>query len=104
MNELEIALSERLRKACLEKGITEPRYVAQDADGEWYHFTEKPQALRSLWRCGIGSTFLYYDRHNPSWRETLMEWNPNAGVPLSEILKNTCEHCGKMIDGSDEIS
>lgn len=97
MNNEEIELSERLRKACLEKGITEPRFVAQDADGEWYHFTEKPNASRFLWTRPMGSTYLYYDCRNPNWRDTLMEFNPNVGVPLSEVLKRTCEHCGKEL-------
>lgn len=93
----EIELSERLIKACLEKGITEPRYVAQDADGAWYHYHEKPRPMLTLWIPVRASYFLYSERPNPDWRDTLMEWNPNVGVPLADILHYTCDHCGKTL-------
>lgn len=114
----EIELSERLRKACLEKGITEPRFVAQDERGQWYHYDEKPIMSYSAWVYGNLVVFLFKNEPPTNWRETLMEWNPipplMAGVfsndgklvaayevkeptPLSAILKNTCEHCGQRI-------
>jgi len=159
MTTQEIELSERLRKACLEKGITEPRFVAQDADGWWIHYNEDPACFYKLGffaNARAECQELFCDETTAeNWRETLMEfvkptieegkrywrrdgsvsgviycdygftdggnsyWDDGAenlgvigdndviaeykGEPLSEVLKRTCEHCGKMIDGSDEI-
>lgn len=97
----EIELSERLHKACLEKGITEPRFVAQDGDGTWCHYQSQPYTIPALgfWEAGgdHGMILIEEDTMIKDWRETLMEWNPNAGVPLADILQNTCDHCGKKL-------
>lgn len=99
MNREQIELSERLRKACLEKGITEPRFVAQDADGTWCHYKSMPYTIPALgfWEAGgdHGVFLIEEDELHFDWRDALMEFNPNAGVPLSEILNRTCEHCWK---------
>lgn len=103
----EIELSERLRKACLEKGITEPRFVAQDEDGEWFHFVGKPHPRSCCWSTDsdyVDDCYLFTGHSNPDWRDTLMEWNPKAGVPLADVLQNTCEHCGNQILKSHEQS
>lgn len=81
----EIELSERLQKACLERGITELRFVAQDSDGEWWHYTTMPTELNQAWGNCVGNTFLFIGKNTVNWRETLMEWNPNAGVPIAEM-------------------
>lgn len=102
MNKEEIELSERLRKACLEKGITEPRFVAQDCNGDWWHFPTMPFILEKNMMWDIHQShlakYLFTDCDSKQdWRETLMEFNPNAGVPLSDVLRRTCDHCGKEL-------
>lgn len=121
----DIELSERLRKACLEKGITEPRFVAQDANGSWYHHAERPICHHAFWLCHglftVKTRFLFVDKPNQNWRDTLMEWNPDAYkcpvsqvdkfmanqacLPqrLADVLKNTCDHCGKMLATPENI-
>lgn len=102
MNKEQIELSERLRKACLEKGITEPRFVAQDGDGRWFHFPTEPwnSLIDDHWDSHDEideMKLIYCDCPKYNWRDTLMEFNPNAGVPLADVLKRTCEHCGKEL-------
>ena len=104
MNKEQIELSERLRKACLGKGITEPRFVAQDCDGCWCHFEDMPRPLRTTWSAESGDMWgmlILMDESTANWRETLMEFNPNAGVPLADVLKRNCEHCGKILANAD---
>lgn len=99
----DIELSERLRKECLNEGIKNPRYVAQDSDGTWCHYEKMPE-IQSTQFYRSEFTVLFFDKPNNNWRETLMEWNPDAGVPLADILQNTCEHCGNQILKSHEQS
>lgn len=152
----DIELSERLRKACLEKGITEPRFVAQDGDGTWCHYQSQPYTIPALgfWEAfgDYGMILIEEDTMIKNWRDTLMEfvkptvengkmyWQRDGnitfnmrmvhdgdcftdgvrswlqdgsfygdqlhrfdliaeytGEPLADILKNTCDHCGKYI-------
>lgn len=100
MTTQEIELSERLRKACLEKGITEPRFVAQDKSGAWWHYKKTPvtdNEWTQWYPFFYDGCLLFNDQPNENWRETLMEFNPNVGLPLADVLKRTCEHCGKEL-------
>jgi len=70
----QIELSERLRLACLEKGISEPRFVAQDEDGKWAHYNKTPQRDNIEWFDADNPRIILHEQPNENWRETLMEF------------------------------
>jgi len=70
----QIELSERLRLACLEKGIAEPKFVAQDDDGKWWHYNNTPQRDDVEWFDVDNPRIILYDQPNDNWRQTLMEF------------------------------
>lgn len=51
------------------------RWMAQDADGNWYAYVEKPAACMTLWQCFGSSCYIYVwtDQPNLNWRDTLIE-------------------------------
>jgi len=72
----QIELSERLRLACANKSINEPKFVAQDKSGTWYHYKEKPIMWEFTWFSENSDLYeqLFYAGANENWRETLMEF------------------------------
>ena len=75
----DIELSELLRKACADNGITEPRFVAMDNDGRWFHFLSEPwhQKNDEIWDSldDIDDIkMVCIDEPNPNWLYTLMEF------------------------------
>lgn len=50
------------------------QWVAQDEDGDWYWYENKPRLFDKHWMIDGGKTeFKFFDIHTPDWRETLQE-------------------------------
>lgn len=94
----DIELSERLRLACANLLITNPQFVAQDANGWWYHYTVEPtmNAHRGRWLEDkrTGADNLFQTDENPNWRETLMEFT----TPKIEAGKRYWRRDGHITD------
>jgi hypothetical protein len=88
-NETEKTEAEKLRDsllaACKAAGIDEPRYVAQDGDGEVFEYMEKPFARTGidldLWDDYSG---VYKSINHPpyadDWRESLLDFVPQENI------------------------
>lgn len=99
-------LSDSLLTACKAAGVENPRYVAQDKDGEVFGYMNKPFA-----RIG-GETDLWDDysgiynkiNHPPyadDWQDSLLEWVEPQGEPLADVLARHPDHfteLDKMIE------
>lgn len=51
------------------------KWKAQDADGEWYVFAERPECATNGWVAGGRSELSYSEAPNPNWRNTLQAVN-----------------------------
>ena len=73
-------LSDSLLAACRMASITEPKYIAQDADGSVCHYNMKPIRLESIgmWADNMASQtdvrLLNHPTYDYYWRESLIEW------------------------------
>ncbi len=68
-------LSDSLLSACKAAGIEEPKYIAQDEDGDVYHYRTKPVLHDgfTMWG-GQGAVFINHQPYAEDWRESLMEF------------------------------
>ena len=91
----DIELSERLRLACAEKGITQPVMAAQDEDGKWVHYDEKPIRYERLGFFSTGpdsGVDLFQTDPNENWRDTLMQFT----TPKIEVGKRYWRRDGEV--------
>lgn len=84
MNTPEKKLSESLLAACKAAGIEEPKYIAQDLDGEVWSFELKPSKKQSTWD-GSHAFKLNHPPYAEDWRDSLLEW-VEQGEPLADVL------------------
>jgi len=84
VNTQEEQLSDSLLAACKAAGIEEPKYIAQDLDGEVWSFKLKPSKKQSTWDGGHAFK-LNHPPYAEDWRDSLLEW-VEQGEPLADVL------------------
>ena len=111
-------LSDSLLAACRMANITEPKYIAQDADGSVCHYGFQPKKLGSIgmWAdydaSGTCVRFLNHPPYADYWRDSLIEWVepqemlptvfiPHDDEPLADVLARHGEH---VADDSKMVS
>jgi len=103
MNTPEQQLSESLLAACKAAGIEEPRFIAQDANGDVMHYTAMPVDSYS---CDIWSDYqndfklLDHPPYTDDWQDSLLEFVEPQGEPLADVLARHPDH---VADGSKMI-
>lgn len=112
-------LSDSLLAACKAAGIEKPGYIAQDASGNVFHYSQsKPKPQKHCEEWDSLDRFFKQVNHPPyadDWQDSLMEWVE----PLAEVLTQHGDLIGdttemvilydiadtsKMIDMQDAIA
>jgi hypothetical protein len=110
-------LSESLLAACKAAGIEEPRYIAQDKDGEVWSFDLKPSKKQTTWD-GDKAQKIDHPPYAEDWQDSLLEWVepqemlptvfiPHEGEPLADVLARHPEHVtddGEKVDDACKIA
>ena len=81
-------LSESLLAACKAAGIEEPRYIAQNEDGQVTHHDERPwrEGWLYIWGSGGWPKRLNHPPYADDWKDSLLEWVEPQGEPLADVL------------------
>jgi hypothetical protein len=117
MNTPEQQLSESLLAACKAAGIEEPRYIAQDKDGEVWSFDLKPSKKQTTWD-GDKAQKIDHPPYADEWQDSLLEWVepqemlpnvfiPHEGEPLTDVLASHLDHVAdtsKKVDDAIRIA
>ena len=75
MKNKEIELSESLLTACKAAGIENPRYVAQDGNGEVWHYNARPEKVYEVYFIDdVDYECIDHPPYADDWRDSLMEW------------------------------
>lgn len=111
MNTPEQQLSESLLAACKAAGIEKPKYIAQDASGNVFHYSQsKPKPQKHCEEWFSLDRFFKQVNHPPyatDWQESLLEWVEPQGEPLADVSARHPDHIAdtsKMIDMQDAIA
>ena len=68
-------LSESLLAACKAAGIEKPKNVAQDEDGQVWHYYTKPEIFSTCYSDGSESSSpIDHPPYADDWQESLLEW------------------------------
>lgn len=80
-------LSDSLLAACRAAGIEIYGYVAQDEDGEVWHYEYMPRKKNTIFdgRCA-SSRLINHPPYADDWQESLLEWVEPQTEPLSDVL------------------
>ena len=114
-------LSDSLLAACKAAGIENPRYIAQDKNGDVWHYLVKPNRISFAWVFGGNEddTIIVHPPYADHWQDSLLEWVEPQGEPLAEVLTQHGDLVGddtemvilydiadtsKMIDDACEIA
>lgn len=114
-------LSESLLAACKAAGIENPRYIAQDKNGDVWHYLVKPNRISFAWVFGGNEddTIIVHPPYADHWQDSLLEWVEPQGEPLANVLARHGDLIGdttemvilydiadtsKMIDMQDAIA
>lgn len=81
-------LSDSLLAACKAAGIENPRYIAQDKNGDVWHYIVKPNRISFAWVFGGNEddTIIVHPPYADHWQYSLLEWVEPQGEPLAEVL------------------
>jgi len=87
-------LSESLLAACKAAGIENPRYIAQDKNGDVWHYLVKPNRISFAWVFGGNEddTVIVHPPYAEDWQDSLLEF-------VDHIADTS-----KMIDMQDAIA
>jgi len=111
-------LSDSLLAACRAAGIEKPKYIAQDEDGDVFHYGLKPTIGHTAWKWAENNendnefTIINHPPYT-NWQDSLLEWVEPLGEsleeqrgtsePLADVLARHPEHIAdvsKMIEPS----
>lgn len=95
MNTPEQQLSDSLLAACKAAAIESPRYIAQDKNGDVWHYQNMPTRTDNLYMVGDyqePADLLTHPPYAADWKESLLEW--------TDHIADT----SKMIDMQDAIA
>ena len=106
MNTPEEQLSDSLLAACKAAGIEKPKNIAQDDDGQVWHYESEPRKRLSLsvWDSSEGK-ILNHPPYADDWQDSLLEWIEPQGEPLADVLVRHPDHIAddsKKVDSADD--
>lgn len=68
-------LSESLLAACKAAGIEKPKYIAQDEDGQVWHYYTNPKMFTTCFSdYGESSSIIDHPPYADDWQDSLLEW------------------------------
>ena len=82
-------LSDSLLAACKAVGIEKPKFIAQDKNGDVWHYDLKPDTnIPGIWT-GDG-TKIHHPPYANDWQDSLMEWVDHV-ADTSKKINDACK-------------
>jgi hypothetical protein len=94
-------LSDSLLAACKAAGIENPRYIAQDKNGDVWHYLVKPYRISFAWVFGGNEddTIIVHPPYADHWQDSLLEWVEPQNVESTLVSLPKEEEVAKIWDG-----